>query len=228
MTGANLWALGLLVIGLMLLWIFLIRLIRRLTFKPVEGKKVQPPASVSFLAIMFAVILLIFSWSLFWIGHQLRSFKCFNYPGMVGRIDVINEHDPLKTLKVDFYSVARDGIGKPTSFYLTGNAIQIYGQFIELPGFLKLVFDGTYFCKVTDFRGKYIGHKPPGYESVLFEHQEIGGGRIDVFEYITLVPLIKMVFKVCEFESAPLEIKNKGVFDVVLTDGCFVSMLKAH
>jgi hypothetical protein len=227
MMIANLWALGALVVGLVLLWIFLIRLIRGLTHKAKEGKKSRAPAGVSFVAIVLAVVLLGFSWVLFWMGHQLRTFKPVALPGVIGRIDVVHENDPMKTLRVNFYSVSQDSLSKPTNFYLTGNSYRVSGQFVRLPAFLSSVFEGRNFCKVTDFQGQYIGHKPPGFESALFEHQQIGGGRVDVLENISLLPLVRKLFNVCEFESEPQKIKDRGVYDLVLSDDCKVSNVKA-
>ena len=228
MAGANLWALGALIIGLAMLWLFLVRLIRGLTYKPDEDKKAGPPASVSFLTIILAVILLGVSWVLYWTGHQLRSFKPVNFPGAIGRVEAVNEHDPLKTLKVDFYSFSGDSLSKPTNFYLTGNSYRLSGQFIRLPGFLKHVFGSRYYCKITDFWGEYIGHKPPGFESTLFDHQQIGGGQVEVFEYISLFPFVKKLLYLCEFESEPLKVDERGTFELALSDTCQVSILEAE
>lgn len=228
MTRAGFIALILLVIGLVLLGIFLIRLIRRLTYKPVEGKPNQVPPSVSFWAIFLAVILLSFSWIFFWMGRQLSSFKTYNPPGFIGHVSIENERDDIKTLNMNFYSVVGDSLSKPTNFYLTGDHWKLQGQAVKLPIVLKPIFDGQYFYKVTDFRGEYTAHKPPGFDSPLLGHQTIEGGRVDMFEYIGIFPYIRDIFVECDFENDYSRLMRRAQYDIILTDSCTVTLIDSE
>ncbi len=228
MTRASLLALILLLAGLILLWIFLIRLIRRLTYKPVEGKPNQVPPSVSFWSISLAVVVLSLSWIFFWMGQQLSSFKKFDPPGIIGHVEIVNEHDQIKTLNVNFFSMVDDSLGKPTSFYLTGDHWKLQGQAVRLPYLLKPVFNGQHFFKVTDFRGEYIGHKPPGFDSPLLAHQTIEGGMVDMFEYLGVFPYIRDIFIAQEFENEFRLLKYRAQYDIVLTDSSEISLLDSE
>ena len=225
MTRASLVALIFLVIGLLLLWIFLIRLIRRLTYKPIEGKPSATPPSVSYWSIALAVFLLSFSWMFFWMGHQLKSFKVFNPPGIIAQVELVNEHDPIKTLQVTFYSVLDDSLSKPTNFYLTGDSWKLEGRSVKIPTFLEPIFRGEHFYKVTDFYGAYKGHKPPGFDSALLEHQTIEGGMVDMFEYLGFFPFIRDIFVQCDFSTDYNKLRNRGNYDIALTDSCMVYLL---
>ena len=226
MTRASLIALLLLVVGIFLLGWFLVRIIRRLTFTPIVGKPRRPPGGVSYLAIFLAIVLLLCSWVLFWVGHQLKSFKPFNPPGLIGRIEIVNEKDAIKSLKVKYYASLDTGFSKPTSFYLSGNAWGIKGQYVKIPGALGPIFRSKCFYKVTDFYGEFIGHKPPGINSPLLGHQIIEGGWVDFYEYISIVPLVKDYFQVQEFEQPPQRIIDRVSYDVALTDSGAVSFIE--
>ena len=220
MTNALIIAVLLLVIGFILLGWFLVRIVRRLTFKPVEGKPRTPPPSVGYPAIVIAVILLVCSYLLFWLSHQLRSFHPFAPPSSVARIEVYNQGDPVKSIKVDFYTMDDDGESEVTSFYLSGNSWKVNGQFVKIPKALAYIFNAQNYFKVTDFYGDYMGFKPPGADVPLLGHQTIAGGPVDLFQYIGLFSFLKNSFQTCEFETAPMRIGRRNTYEVVLTDSC--------
>jgi hypothetical protein len=228
MTRASLIAVLLLIIGVILLGWFLIRIIRRLTFQPIAGKPRRPPGGVSYFAIFVAVVLLTCSWVLFWVGHQLKTFKPFSPPGMIGKLELVNEKDPIKSLYVKYYSALDDSLSKPTSFYLSGNAWGMRGQYVKIPGFLKPVFLGQHFYKVTDFYGDFIGHRPPGIESPLLAHQTIEGGWVDFYEYISIFPFIKDNFQVRPFSHPAQKLQDWERYEIALTDSGEVSLIEAQ
>jgi hypothetical protein len=147
----------LLVVGTIFLAWFLVRIFRRLTYKEVEGSS---RGTVTFIAILVSVVLLACSWFLFWMGHQLKTFRAFTPPGTIGQLEVWKESDNVKSLRLEYYSREGEKLSKPTKFYLTGNAWRLGGQYVRIPGPLKYIFESQHFYKVTDFYGEYVGFRP--------------------------------------------------------------------
>lgn len=228
MMNALFFAVILLVIGLILLGWFLVRIIRRLTFVPIQGKTKKPPAGVSYLSIILAIILLACSWMLFWLGHELKSFHPFTPPGGIARIEVSNEGDPVKSIKVNFYTIDDEGQSKPTSFYLSGNSWKAKGQHVKISRQLAYIFNSEDFFKVTDFYGDYVGFKPPGSHAPLLGHETIAGGQTDIFEYVNLFSFLRRSFKVCEFETDAIVIGEHEIYNLMLADSCSISLDKVR
>jgi len=182
---------ALLVLGCTLLILFLVRLIKRLSFHPQEGKTVKPPATVSFLAIFGAMILLIFSWIMFWSAGQLQHFKPYTPSNNICMIEVQQTGDPVKAMKFLFYPLCGDSLDTPTEFYLSGNTWYLKGQYIKTSGYLTRLLDWPYAYKVTDFHGDYKGRKPPGIDVPILNHQLIEGGEVDFGEYISAISFLK-------------------------------------
>jgi len=208
----------LLAIGLLLLTWFLLRLLRRLTFRFHEGKPKYLPPGVAYWAIITAMIILILSWSLFWTGTKLLGFKQFTPATNIGYIAAWNQGDPVKTIKFDFYPTGDSLVGTATSFYLSGNTWYVRGQQVSLSGFLTTIFGAEDYYKVTDFYGDFTGHKPPGINSPLLSHQPIEGGTVDFQEHLSLVGLFRGNFKVGEFESNPIKLEGRRNYNLILDD----------
>jgi len=227
MTRAELIALCFLIAGLFLLSFYLVKIVRRLTYRPVEGKPRRLPSGVSYFAIFAAVLMLIFSWVLFWLGHQLNTFKPFNPPGVVGFVEASKENDLIKSIKIAYYSTVDSVVSIPTNFYLSGNAWKLEGQYLELPKYLEPIFQTRHFYKITDFYSGYIGFKPPGADHPLLAHQTIEGGKIDVFDYFRLIPLTKTMIRDCSFTHEYISVAEANKYNIALNDSCSVTIIEA-
>ncbi|MCP4583885.1 MAG: hypothetical protein GY839_19920 [candidate division Zixibacteria bacterium] len=219
-------ALLLLVLGFLLLAWFLFLLIKRISFHPEAESRRKTPASVGYWGITISVIMLALSWLLFWTGGQLKSYKPFNPSSSIGTVEVWYEGDPVKTLKVEFYSNGADSLAAPTLFYLSGNSFYLKGQSIKIPDLLTYIFKWQYYYKITDFYGAFAGHKPPGVDAPLLAHQTIGSGSIKIHSLPGSIPLLGKSIETCNFESKVAKISRHNKFDLILSDSCNV-VLKA-
>ena len=208
----------LLILGVLLLILFLIRLVRRLTFHVQEGKPFRPPPSVSYWAIFLAMIVLVISWVFFWSANQLKSFEPYKPSAAAGVLEVSRKGDSVKSMKFDYYHDQVENLKTATSFYLSGNTWRIKVQFVKFSGVLSHVFGWSYYYKVSDFYSDYSGHKPPGIKSPMLSHEEIEGGSVDLDSYVSFFGFLENAVEVNEFESEFVKISRHAKYWLVLTD----------
>jgi hypothetical protein len=221
-------ALALFVVGCFLLVIFLIRLIKRLYFKPKEGKSSQPPATVSFLAIIAAVVILILSWVMFWSACQLQHFKPYTPSSNICMIEIRQTDDPVKAISFLVYPLNNNSHDTPTEFYLSGDTWYLKGQYIKSSGFIRRLIGWPYIYKMTDFYGDYTGLKPPGINVPILNHQVIEGGAVDIGEYVSAISFLKNAIEVGEFQSQALTAKEHISYWLALSDSNTVKLEKAN
>ncbi|MCD6161266.1 MAG: hypothetical protein J7K40_02495 [candidate division Zixibacteria bacterium] len=224
MIKAILIAVLLLGIGVILLILFLLRLIRRLSFNASEGKAKTIPGSVSYWAIFLATILFIISWLFFWSANQLKSFHSYEPSNVIGYIEVKQKGDLVKSMEINYYPFQEGVLSTPTTFYLSGNSWKIQGQYINLSNYLTLIFNGPDYCKISEFLSDYKGHKPPGADAPILNTQHIKGGAVDLESFSGIFGLAKGVSKVGEFESEFIMLKRFGKYWIVLSDSGIVSL----
>ncbi len=205
---------------LMLIW-FLARLVRRLTFRSDKQQERRAPGGVTYWAILIAIFVLFISWTLFWTAHQLIGFKPFMPSTSIGRLEVRNMGDPIKSMKFDFYPASltgNDSHSTPTTFYLSGNTWRLEGQYVKISGIFTYVFGWQFFYKVTDFHGDYVGHKPPGIDAPMLSHRSIEGGPADLSMVLGILSLFKDSFEFGEFAGETFSIKQRRLYNLILSD----------
>ena len=213
-----------LIVGAILLVLFLVRLIRRLSFKASEGKAKDVPCSVSYWAIFLATFLILISWILFWGSSQLKSFHLYNPSNVIGYIEVKKKGDTVKSMEINYYPFQEDSLSTPTTFYMSGNSWKIKGQYINLSYFLTPIFGGSDYCKVSDFLSDYKGFKPPGANAPILTIQQIKGGAVDINSFSNIFGLINGVDNSGEFESEYIKIQRLGKYWLVLSDSGTIRM----
>jgi len=225
MIRATIIALIILALGVTLLAWFLVRIYRRLIFRPDGKPGRKPPGGVSYLGIAVAILMLSMSWILLGLTNQLKSFRSFTPSTAIGQVTAKFENDPVKTLNIEFIYSDTGSKTAPTSFYLSGNSWHIRGQYVILPKFLTYVFQWQSYCRITDFYADFVGHKPLGVDVPLLAHQVIGGDSGDLIKFVSFMPFIKDQFKVCEFVSDPVKTTDRSEnYEIILSDSCSVTL----
>jgi hypothetical protein len=207
-----------LLIGVLLLILFLVRLVRRLTFNDQEGKPHEPPPGVSYWAIFVAVIFLFSAWALFWTASLLKSFKAYQPNSVAGIIEIQRQADPVKSMKFDYYPAPAESLASPATFYLSGNTWYLKGQFIEFSGLFAKIIGWSHFYKISDFFSDYKGHKPPGVSSAMLSHEPISGGYVDLDTYFNFFNFLKSAIRIEDFQSEDHDSERFSKYWLVLSD----------
>jgi len=204
MTGElQLTAAILLGLGLLALLFFLIMLARRISYYGQTRRITRPPRGVSYIAIIIAIVLLVFSWIFFRAADRLKSFRPFRPMAKVCMIDITETPDPVKSLRVIIYTLHGDSLKSSPEIYLSGDSWSIKGQYVKFGGFLRGLFPSPSAYKINDLYGKFILEEKSKGEVPILGHQEFEGGEVDLGNYINSLGFLKRSVAFGEFEIGP-------------------------
>jgi hypothetical protein len=214
----------LLAFGLLLLLLFLIMLVRRISYYSQTHKVKRAPLGVSYLAIFAAVIMLAFSWLFFNFSNDLKWFRPYRPDTRACLIDITRTNDPVKTLRVIIYSMYGDSLRENPEFYLSGDAWSLKGQLISVSGYVSALFPSSHAYKLNDMYGQFADRNSVSDDKTIFAHRVIDDGSAELSQYVKFIKLIKGTFDVSEFTTPPVMTGSHDRFWMTVSDSGRVSI----
>ena len=211
-------------LGLFLLLVFLILLVRRISYYSRDHKFGSAPRGASFVAIFFVIILLAASWVFFRAASDFRGFRPFKPLTKVCLIDVAKTADPVKSLRVILYTLEGDSLKENPEFFLSGNSWGLGGQYIRLTGYIQNLFPDSLAYKLNDFYGDYIGQADIEPDQVILVHQALDGGAVDLGDYSRTINFLKSSIRTEKFETQTIEAGEHNRYWLALSDSGAVSL----
>jgi len=214
----------LLAFGLLLLLLFLIMLVRRISYYSQTHKVKRAPLGVSYIAIFAAVTLLAFSWAFFSFSNNLKEFVPYWPDVNCCLIDITKTNDPVKTLRVIMYSPNGNSLKESPEFYLSGDAWYLKGQLIHVSGYVEKLFHSSHGFKLNDMYGEYANPSAIGADKTIFSHHIFDGGATDLTPYIKFIKFMKGSFQAEEFATPPIMAGSHDRYWMTVSDSGKVSL----
>lgn len=214
----------LLALGLLLLLMFLIMLVRRISYYSRSHKLKRAPLGVSYIAIFLATLLLALSWAFFGFSNNLKGFKPYTPDLKTGLIDVTRTNDPVKTLRIIIYSARGDSLKENPEFFLSGDAWYLKGQLLSVSGYMEKLFPAPRGFKLNDMYGEYANPDAIDADKTIFSHHIFDEGAIELAPYVKFIKLIKGSFQVEEFRTPPLLVREHDRYWMTISDSGKVSL----
>jgi hypothetical protein len=218
----------LLAFGLLLLLLFLIMLVRRISYYSQTHKVKRAPMGVSYLAIFTAVILLAFSLAFFNFSNDLKWFSPYKPDAKACLVDITRTNDPVKTLRVIMYSSKGDSLKENPEFYLSGDAWYIKGQLVRVSGFIGKLFPVSHAYKINEMYGEYATRNSITADKTIFAHRVIDEGAVDLGQYVKFIKLINGSFQASEFSTPPILARDHDRYWLTISDSGQVSVEMAE
>lgn len=218
----------LLAFGLLLLLLFLIMLVRRISYYSRSHKIKRAPLGVSYLAIFMAVLMLALSWAFFSFSTSLKDFKSYAPDLKAGLIDISRTNDPVKTLRVIIYTTNGDSLKESPEFFLSGDAWYFKGQLIHVSGYTEKLFPSSHGYKLNEMFGNYADKNPEKTDKTIFSHHIFDEGAVDLNPYVKFIKFIKGSFQTEEFTTPPILAGEHDRYWLTISDSGNVSLESAQ
>lgn len=208
----------LLAFGLLLLLLFLIMLVRRISYYSRSHKMKRAPLGVSYIAIFLATFLLALSWAFFSFSNNLKEFRPYAPNQKNSLIDITRTGDPVKTLRIIIYSSTGDSLKENSEFFLSGDAWYLKGQLIQASGYIEKLFPGPCGFALNEMYGEYIDKNAVDPDKTIFSHHIFDEGAVDFTPYVKFIGLIRGSFKAEEFITQPILAREHDRYWLTISD----------
>lgn len=214
----------LLAFGLLLLLLFLIMLVRRISYYSRSHKVTRAPLGVSYIAIFLATLLLVLSWAFFGFSNNLKGFKPYLPDQKASLIDITRTGDPVKTLRVIIYSARGDSLKESQEFFLSGDAWYLKGQLIQASGYMEKLFPTPRGFVLNEMFGEYADKNSVDPDKTIFSHHIFDEGAVELSPYVKFIGLVKGSFKAEEFTTPPVLAREHDRYWLTISDSGKVSL----
>jgi hypothetical protein len=214
----------LLAVGLLLLLLFLIMLVRRITYYSRSHKMKRPPLGVSYIAIFLAALLLVLSWGFFAFSNNLKQFLPYAPGQKAALIDITRTGDPIKTLRIIIYWVRGDSLKENPEFFLSGDTWYLKGRLIEVSGYIGKMFPAQWGIALDEMHGDFTEGESVNPDKTIFSHHVFEEGATDLAPYVKFIGLIGGSFKANEFATPPILSRAHERYWLTISDSGAVSL----
>jgi hypothetical protein len=175
LAGAVLFAAGALLLALLL-----VRVVRRISYRPDTSKK-SPPKGLRLWQILIALILIAFGQGIFWLSSQLEYYRPLVTEGRFAQIGVVRMDDPVKSLQIKYVPLVNDTAGVTNKFYLSGDSWRFNGEIIDFKFARKYLQLPERAYKVVRFESRYMNRPPLHVSGALLNENLLESGPSQAF-----------------------------------------------
>jgi hypothetical protein len=163
--------------GILLLAFLLNRVVKRIRYRDTGNMLQPPPRNPGVLAIIPALLMIILAQGCFWLGTQLQYFRPVRDDGIIARIQVERQTDPIKSLKVSYYPIVGDSLGMANIFFLSGDSWRFSGEALNFNFANKYLDLPARSYKIIGFDSRFLERLPPNVSAALLDENMLEGGR---------------------------------------------------
>jgi len=224
--GSQLSLLGavLLAAGILLLAILLDQVVKRIRYRGSSNRRETPPANPTVLVVVLAISLIMLSQGMFWLSSQIRYFRPLRHDGILGRIVIERQDNPVKALKMMYTPMAGDSTGMTNLFYLSGDSWRFSGEMIGFNFASKFLGLPSKAYKTVKFNGRFRGRIPPGTSEAILKENPLEGGSSAAFTVFRDRPWLNWFASVDSFEVPYMYVERNDSFNIKISPEGIVSL----
>jgi hypothetical protein len=117
--------------GLVLLFVSIWWIYKRIRFKASDDPRQKQPRKVGLALILPMIIFILLGQGFFWLSSQLKFYRPAARDYGIGTIEINRLNDPVKSLEVAYTPVYGDSSAVPSRFYLSGDSWRFKGEIIN-------------------------------------------------------------------------------------------------
>jgi hypothetical protein len=224
--GSQLTLLGavLLGAGILLLAILLDQVVKRIRYRGSSNRREKPPASASIVMVIVALSMIILSQGMFWLSSQIRYFRPIRDDGILGRVVIERQDNPVKALKMTYTPMVGDSMGIVNSFYLSGDSWRFSGEMIGFNVASKFLGLPSKAYKTVKFNGRFRGRIPPGTSEAILKENPLEGGSSAAFTVFRDRPWLNWFASVDSFEVPYRYAERNDSFNIKISPEGIVTL----
>jgi len=225
--GSQLTVLGaaLMIAGILLLAFLLDQVVKRIRYRSSGDRRKSPPANPSGFLVILGLAIIAISQTCFWLSSEVKYFRPLRSDGVIGKVAIERQDNPVKALKITYVPMVGDSSGMPNSFYLSGDSWSLTGELI----YFKLAHNylglPSRAFKTVEFNGRFQGRIPPGTSGAILKDNPLEGGSSSAFKAFRDSRWISWFASVDSFSVPFLKAESDETLEIKLGSDGVVSLL---